>query len=131
MIIPCNPQLLSPPHDQYYGTIFSRHRNSSTPQENTSISEWFVPSPSSFQSQPRIEQIVQNENNFSLFSTSYTKLIEELKNHVIGSTSHAKVNKMYDEKGKRPVEFDSHDQEFSNINWISDLLVDEFEGRNL
>ncbi|XP_059316093.1 uncharacterized protein LOC132066921 [Lycium ferocissimum] len=134
MVISCDPQPPSPPHDLYYGTNTSGFENSSTPQqipqENTSTFELFVPLSSS-QSQPRIDQRIQNESDFSLFPASHAKLAEELKNLGIGSTSHAKVNKIHDEKGKRHVEFESQDQEFPNINWVSDLLVDEFEGTSL
>ncbi|KAK4353876.1 hypothetical protein RND71_026070 [Anisodus tanguticus] len=125
MVIPCNPQL--PPPQYYDTTIASRLEISSTPQqvpqENTSNFELFVPSSSS--------QSVQNESDFSFFSANHAKLVEELKNLEIGSTSHATVNKIHDEKGKRPVEFKSQNQEFPNINWISDLLVDAFEGTRL
>ncbi|MCD7447046.1 hypothetical protein HAX54_021679 [Datura stramonium] len=126
MIISCNPLALSLPHDQYYGTSISRHGDSSTPQQipqqNTSTFELFVPPTPTSQSQSRIDQRVQNENNFSLFSASHAKLIEELKNLEIGTTSQAKVNTMHDIKGKRHVEFESGDQEFSNINWVANLL---------
>ncbi|KAK4358810.1 hypothetical protein RND71_021039 [Anisodus tanguticus] len=102
------------------------------PQENTSTFELFVPHcrplPSS-RSQPRIDQRVQNESDFSLFSTNHIELVEELKNLKIGSTSHSKVNKIHDEKGKRLVEFESQDQEFPDINWVSNLLMDEFDTR--
>lgn len=58
-------------------------------------------------------------------SPSSERLIKELKN--LENTSHAKVNKMHDEKGKRPVGLELQDQEFQSINWVLDLLVDEFE----
>ncbi|MCD9559500.1 hypothetical protein HAX54_017463 [Datura stramonium] len=130
MVIRCNPQLPLPPNDQ------AGLENSSIPQQisqkNTSTFELFVSShPSSSQSQPKTDQRVQNEDDFSFFSASHAKLAEELKNLEIGSTSHGKVNKIYDEKGKRLLEFESQNQEFSNINWVSDLLVDEFEDRRL
>ncbi|KAM3281905.1 zinc finger CCCH domain-containing protein 24-like [Capsicum chacoense] len=132
MVISCNHQLLppSPPNDQYYGTVISEHENLWTSQQ---IPQDNIPPPPlySSQSQPRIDQTVQSESSFSLFSTNHAKLIEELKNLEIGSTSHAKVNKTNDEKGTNSVEIESPDQEFRNINWISDLLVDEFDGISL
>ncbi|PHU18063.1 hypothetical protein BC332_13758 [Capsicum chinense] len=130
MVISCNHQLPPPPHDQYYGTVVSEHGNLSTSQQ---IPQDSIPPPPlySSQSQPRIDQTVQSESSFSLFSTNHAKLIEELKNLEIGSTSHAKVNKTNDEKGTSSVEIESPDQEFRNINWISDLLVDEFDGTSL
>ncbi|XP_059316095.1 zinc finger CCCH domain-containing protein 47-like [Lycium ferocissimum] len=113
MVIPCKPQPTPTPHDQSYGTTISGHGNSSTPQqiqhENTSTFELFVSPPPFSQSQPRIDQTIQNERDFSLYSASHAKLFEELKNLAIGTSSH-------DEKGKRPVEFESQDQEFPNIN---------------
>ncbi|MCE3215207.1 hypothetical protein HAX54_001264 [Datura stramonium] len=127
IVIPCNPQLPAPPNDQYYSTTASGLEKSSTPQQisqnNTSTFELFVPSLLSFsQSQPRIDQRVQNEGNFLFFLASHVKLVEELKNLEIENTSHVKVNKIYNEKGKRPVEFESQDQEYPNINWVSDLV---------
>ncbi|XP_059316096.1 zinc finger CCCH domain-containing protein 23-like [Lycium ferocissimum] len=109
MVIPCNPQPPPPPpQDQYYGITASRLGNSSTsqqtPQKNTSNLELFVPAPP-FQSQPRIDQTFQNDSDFSFFSTSPAKLADELKNLEIGRSS--QVNKMHDEKGKRPMEFES------------------------
>ncbi|XP_015159867.1 zinc finger CCCH domain-containing protein 24-like [Solanum tuberosum] len=125
IVIPCNYQLspLPPSHDQYYGTIVSEPENSFTSQQISPIS--------SYQSQPKID--LQNESDFSLFSTSHSKLIEDMKNLEIGSTSHAKVNIMDDEKGKKSVEFEfeSEDQEFQNFNWVTDLLMDEFEDTSL
>ncbi|TMX02157.1 hypothetical protein EJD97_022497 [Solanum chilense] len=104
IIIPCNYHQSPPPsHDS---TIVSEPENSS------------------HQSQPKIHQTFQNRSDFSLFSTSHSKLIEELKNLEIGSTSHAKVNIIDDEKGKKPVECE-FEEENQNFNWVTDLLVDD------
>ncbi|OIS99027.1 PREDICTED: zinc finger CCCH domain-containing protein 23-like [Nicotiana attenuata] len=144
MIIPSNPQPPSPPPPplQYYNT-FSEHGNSSSTNnheflipsssstsssrpsqnvENTTNYELFIPFTS--QSQPRIEPQVQNQTEFSLFSASHARLTEELKNFETGNSS-SRVNNIHDYKGKRPLEWENQDQEFPNINWVSDLLVDE------
>ncbi|XP_015161971.1 zinc finger CCCH domain-containing protein 2-like [Solanum tuberosum] len=121
MIVPCNPQLQPPPHDQYYSTTTFGHGYSPNPQQippkNMSTFELFAqPPPSSSQTHPRFGHNAQNESDFSLFSANHAKLIEQVKNLELGSTSHAKMNKIYDDKGKRSVEYELRDQKFSNIN---------------
>ncbi|KAG5606755.1 hypothetical protein H5410_028247 [Solanum commersonii] len=79
MIIPCNPHLQPPPHDRVH---------------KTTTWSW---------------KLAQNESDFSLFSGNHVKLIEEMKNLELGSTSHAKMNKIHDDKGKRSVEYELRD----------------------
>ncbi|KAG5606743.1 hypothetical protein H5410_028235 [Solanum commersonii] len=115
MIIPCNPHLQPPPHDQCYGTTTFGVGNCSNPQQiplkNMSTFELFVPPPlpSSSQSHSKFDYRAQNESDFSLFSGNHVKLIEEMKNLELGSTSHAKMNKIHDDKGKRSVEYELRD----------------------
>jgi len=121
MIVPCNPQLQPPPHDHYYSTTAFGQGISPNPQQippkNTSTFELFdQPPPSSSQTHPRFGHNTQNDSYFSLFSANHAKLIEEIKNLELGSTSHNKMNKIYNYKGKRLVEYLLRDQKFPNIN---------------
>ncbi|CAN4097229.1 unnamed protein product [Withania somnifera] len=80
MVISCNHHL----------PLLQSYENSSTCQQNNI---------SSSQSQLKFDQ---NESDFSFFSTNHARLVEELKNlEIESSTSHCKVN---DEKGKKPIE---------------------------
>ncbi|KAK4716385.1 hypothetical protein R3W88_014723 [Solanum pinnatisectum] len=96
MIIPCNPHLQPPPHDQSYSTTTFELGNSSNPQQIP------LKNMSTF-------ELAQNESDFSPFSTNHAKLIEEMKNLELGSTSHAKMNKIHDDKGKRSMEYELRD----------------------
>ncbi|XP_015075554.1 zinc finger CCCH domain-containing protein 2-like [Solanum pennellii] len=112
MIIPCNPHLQSPPPDQCYVTTTFGLENCSNPQQiplkNMPTFELFPPpppsAPSSSQSHSKFDYRLHNESDFSLFSSNHTKLIEEMKNLELGSTSYAKINKIHDDNGKRIVE---------------------------
>ncbi|KAG5606757.1 hypothetical protein H5410_028249 [Solanum commersonii] len=67
-----------------------------------SIFELFVPPPPpSSYSSSKFHHGDQNESDFSLFSANHAKLMKEMKNLELGSTSHAKMNKMFDDMGKR------------------------------
>ncbi|KAG5606739.1 hypothetical protein H5410_028231 [Solanum commersonii] len=87
------------------------------PPKNMSTFELFDQHPPlSSQTHPRFGNNAQNESDFSLFTANHAKLIEQVKNLELGSTSHAKMNKIYDDKGKRSVEYELRDQKISNIN---------------
>uniref|UniRef100_A0A3Q7HYK4 C3H1-type domain-containing protein n=1 Tax=Solanum lycopersicum TaxID=4081 RepID=A0A3Q7HYK4_SOLLC len=92
MIIPCNPHLQPPPPYQCYGTTTFGLLNCSNPQQ--------IP----LKKYSKFDYRLHNESDFSLFSSNHTKLIEEMKNLELGSTSHANMNKIDDDNGKRIVE---------------------------
>ncbi|KAK4716386.1 hypothetical protein R3W88_014724 [Solanum pinnatisectum] len=103
MINPCNPQLQPPPHDHCYDTTAFEHQNSTNPQQNPLKIRQFL-------------SCLAHMRVIFTFSANHAKLITEIKNLKLGSTSDAKINKILDDMGKRLVEYESQDQKLPNID---------------
>uniref|UniRef100_A0A3Q7HDE2 AtC3H23-like CCCH zinc finger domain-containing protein n=1 Tax=Solanum lycopersicum TaxID=4081 RepID=A0A3Q7HDE2_SOLLC len=95
--IPCNPHLQPPPPDQCYDNTTFGLGNCSNPQR--------IP--------------------LKISSQSHSKFVysERMKTLELGSTSHAKINKIHDDNGKRIVDFGSLTHKYRDDNGVDLMWV--------